>query len=47
MRDNGLSNRVFIDYDDIVAHFCAPWYKLVDQPWKIISIGTRDWPHRF
>lgn len=47
MRDNWLSNRIFIDYDDIIAHCCDAWNKLVDQPWKIISIGMRDWAHRF
>ena len=47
MRDNWLSNRVFDDYPDILAHCCAAWNKLLDQPWKIISIGMRDWAHRF
>lgn len=47
MRDNRLSNRIFIDYDDIVAHCCEAWNKLVDKPWKIISIGMRDWAHAF
>jgi len=47
MRDNWLSNRIFDDYDDIVAHCCDAWNKLVDQPWKIISIGLRDWAHAF
>jgi hypothetical protein len=22
------------------------WYKLIDMPWKIMSIGTRDWVYR-
>ncbi|MGG6893647.1 IS630 family transposase [Rhizobium sp. BR 315] len=47
LRDNWLSNRVFTSYDDIVHHCCAAWNKLVDQPWKIMSIGLRDWAHRF
>ena len=47
MRDNWLSNRIFIDYADIVAHCCTAWNKLVDRPWKIISIGMRDWAHGF
>ncbi|WP_370007157.1 IS630 family transposase [Sinorhizobium fredii] len=46
LRDNWLSNRIFKDYDDIVAHCCAAWNKLVDQPWKIMSIGLREWAHR-
>ncbi|SMD21297.1 DDE superfamily endonuclease, partial [Rhizobium sp. RU36D] len=38
MRDNWLSNRVFKDYDDIVDQCCRAWNRLVDQPWKIMSI---------
>jgi transposase len=45
MRDNWLSNRVFRDYDDIVAHCCHHWNRLIDQPWRIMSIGLRDWAH--
>jgi transposase len=47
MRDNWLSNRIFATYDDIVAHCCEAWNKLIDQPWRIISIGMRDWTHRY
>ena len=47
MRDNWLSNRVFDSFDDIVDHCCDAWNKLVDQPWRIMSIGLRDWAHRF
>ena len=47
MRDNWLSNRVFRDHDDIVAHCCHHWNCLVDQPWRIMSIGLRKWAHRF
>jgi len=43
MRDNWLSNRVFQSYDDIVAHCCEAWNKLTDQPWRIMSLGLRDW----
>ena len=45
IRDNWLSNRLFRSYDDIVEHYA--WNKLVDQPWTIMSIGLRDWAHRF
>jgi len=47
MRDNWLSNRVFHSYDNLVGHCCQAWNRLVDQPWKIMSIGMRDWAHRF
>ena len=43
MRDNWLSNRVFENYDQIVALCCEAWNKLVDQPWRIMSNGSRDW----
>jgi transposase len=47
MRDNWLSNRVFQSYDDLVDHCCAAWKNLSDQPWRIMSIGLRDWAHGF
>src|SRR5262245_12269520 len=47
MRDNWLSNRIFKSFDDIVDHCCYAWNKLVDQPWRIMSIGLRQWAHEF
>ena len=47
LRDNWLSNRVFSSYDNIVAHCCDAWNKLAEQPWRIMSIGLREWAHRF
>ncbi len=47
MRDNWLSNRIFKSYDDIVALCCEAWNKLIERPWKIISIGMRQWAHEF
>jgi transposase len=47
MCDNWLSNRVFKSYDDLVDHCCEAWNKLVDQPWRIMSIGLRQWAHGF
>ena len=46
MRDNWLSNRDFKSYDDIVDH-CYAWNALIDRPWKIMSIGIRQWAHVF
>jgi transposase len=45
MRENWLSNRVFKSYEDIVDHCAEAWNRLIDQPWKIMSIGLRDWAH--
>lgn len=47
MRDNWLSNRIFKSHDEIVAICCEAWNKLIDQPWRIMSIGLRDWAHRY
>ena len=47
MRDNWLSNRIFRSYDDIVDHCCEAWNKLAEQPWRIMTIGRRDWAHEF
>lgn len=46
-RDNWLSNRVFQSYDDILDHCCHACNRLADRPWTIMSIGLRDWAHRF
>lgn len=45
LRDNWLSNRVFKSYNNIVDHCCYAWDKFIDQPWRIISVGMRDWAH--
>lgn len=44
-RGNWLSNRVFTGYENIVDHCCAAWNKL--EPWHIMTLGLRDWAHRF
>jgi hypothetical protein len=45
MRENWLSNRVFKSYDEIVDLCCDAWNRLTDQPWRIMSLGIRDWAH--
>jgi putative transposase len=47
IRENWLSNRIFDGYEDIVTHCCDAWNKLIDQPWRIMSIGLRDWANEF
>jgi transposase len=47
LRDNWLSNRIFASYEAILDHCCAAWNKFTDQPWRIMSIGLRDWAHGF
>ncbi len=46
LRDNRLSNRVFKSYDGIVDHCCDAWNSLVEQPWRIMSIGLRELAYR-
>ena len=45
MRDNGLSNRIFRSYEQIVALCSEAWNRLRDQPWRVMSIGPRNWAH--
>ncbi len=45
VRDNWLSNRIFSSYDNVVDHCCHARNRLIDQPWRIMSIGLRQWAH--
>ena len=47
MRDNWLSNRIFLSYDDLLDHCCEAWNNLTAQPWRIMSLGMRQWAHGF
>ncbi len=47
MPDNGLSNRIFKSEDEIASICSDAWNRLIDQPWKIISIGRRKWAQGF
>jgi hypothetical protein len=42
-----LSNRVFDTTDALLDHCCDGWNKLEAQPWTVMSLGLRDWIHRF
>ncbi|MGH7490292.1 MAG: transposase, partial [bacterium] len=46
MRGSWLSSRVFSSCDGILGHCCFAWNKLIDMPWKIMSIGVREWACR-
>lgn len=43
LRQTHLSNRVFETYDAILDAACDAWNRLIDQPDRIKSIGTREW----
>ena len=45
LRQTYLSNRVFETYEDLLDADCEAWNRLVDQPWRIMSIGLRYWAH--
>src|SRR5262249_16321769 len=47
MHETCPSNACFKSSDVLVHHSCAAWNRLVDQPWRIMSIGLRQWAHRF
>ena len=47
LRENWLSHRVFRSQGDILDHCSYAWNRLMAQPWTIMSIGLRDWAHRF
>ncbi len=42
LRQTYLSNRVFDDYPAIIDAGCQAWNRIIDQPWRITSIGLRD-----
>lgn len=46
-RKNWLSSRVFKSYDDIIAHCRDARRKPESQPWRIMSIGRREWANGF
>ena len=43
LRQNGLSNTVFDNYDAIIDAARDAWRRLIAQPEKIKSIGIRKW----
>ena len=44
-RENWLGNRIFQSYADIINHCCDAWNTIIAQPWRIMSIGLRQWAH--
>lgn len=43
LRQRWLSNRIFKTYDDIIDAVCDAWKRLIHDPARITSIGTRSW----
>ena len=34
---------MFETYEDILDAACAAWNAVLDAPWRIMSVGLRDW----
>ena len=45
MRENWLSNRIFKSYTTSSTTAATPGTSSLDQPWRIMSLGLRDWAH--
>ena len=45
LRQAWLSNRVFNTYEVIIEAACEAWWKLLDPPGTLTSVGRRDWAH--
>ena len=45
LRQTYLSNRVFASYEAIIEAACKAWNQVIEQPWRIMSIGLRQWAH--
>lgn len=43
LRQNFLSNRVFLDYDAVIDACCDAWNALINTNGKITQITTREW----
>lgn len=41
--DAPAGNRIFSSHDNIIDLCCEAWNRLVDQPWRIMTIGRRKW----
>ena len=45
IREDWLSKGAFGSCDDIVTLSCEAWNRLIDRPWKIMTIGLRGRAH--
>ena len=43
LRQRWLSNHIFKDYDAILNAVCDAWNRLIAEPARIASIGSRPW----
>ena len=46
MRDSSVVEPDLQILEDIVALCGQAWNNLIDQPWKIMSLGMRKWAQR-
>ena len=45
LRVNRLGNRILASCEAILDHCCDAQNRIIDQPWRIASIGLRAWAH--
>ena len=45
LRQTHLSNRIFHDHDPAIDAACQAWNRLIERPWRIVSISLRRWAH--
>jgi hypothetical protein len=43
LRQNGLANRCYDGYDDIVEQYCRAWNSFISDNQRLVSLCTRDW----
>ena len=43
LRQRWLSNHIFKDYDAILDAVCDAWNRLIAEPERMASIGSRPW----
>ena len=42
IRDNWLSNLIFVSCEDIIDHCCRAWNRFADQAQLVRSVGSRS-----
>ena len=40
-------DRVFGTYNEIIQATCQAWNRLIEQPWRTMSLGPSDWAPRW
>jgi hypothetical protein len=46
-KESGVGAAFFNGHEAHLGPYRTAWIKLIDMPWKFMSIGICDWPHSF